>query len=413
MSDPIEKFSDEPSGPMPGLSVEDSAALDALIEADMQLDRVSDSLRARAQKIGTLMGLLDASHITCDSALVDVTIQRIARHAEPMLGAEDAEALDSWALAGYEAGRTPASLRDRAARHQHLANVVRDSDITATPLLVERTFQAVAAKAAANRAQGIVMPTSRGWRMSDFVSMAAMLLIGAAILLPTMSYMGQKSRQLSCKSNLGSVASAMGTYAGNHRDSLPVATAGFGGGQWWNVAADKPQANSANLFTLARAGYSKLRDLACSGNPNAEVGEVKKGAYDWSNLGTISYSYQIMDGRERPNWCHARNGAGEANVTPASIVILADRSPVVLRAKAGQPIDPMENSPNHGGTGQFVLLADGSVNWMSTPERLDGDNIWLPRMIEVLIQQAAKFHETGRLEGFEVPVDAKDTFVGP
>ena len=407
MSDPIETFSDGESGPQVTLSEQDNAALDALLEAEMQIERVPEALRTRAQKIGSLLGLLDASHINCDSALVDVTIQRIARHAEPMLSGDDAEALDSWALSGYDASDTPASLRERATRHQQLAAVVTDSDITATPLLVERTFQAVAAKVAANRAQGIVTPTSRGWRISDMVSVAAMMLIGVSILWPTVSYVNQKGRQLSCKSNLGSVASAMGLYAGNHRDSLPVATAGFGGNPWWNVSPEKPQANSSNLFTLARTGYSKLKDLACSGNPKAEVGEVKKGAYDWANLETISYSYQIMGGQERPNWCRERGTA------PASIVVLADRSPVVLRAIKRQAIDPMENSPNHGGVGQYVLLADGSVNWMTTPDRQGGDNIWLPRAIEALIQQAAKFHQTGKLEGIEVPVDARDSFVGP
>lgn len=411
MSDPIDFSPDGVSSPSVGaptnLSLEDSAALDALLEADMQVERVPESFRTRARKIGALLGLLDAGHITCDSALVDVTMQRIARHAEPVLSADDSEAFDAWALAGYDAGATPASLRDRAFRHEKLAGIVRESDLVATPLLVERTFQAVASKVAANRAQGIVTPTSRGWRMSDLISVAAMLLIGASILLPTMSFVSQKGRQLGCKSNLGSVASAMGIYAGNHRDALPVATAGFGGSPWWNVSPEKPQANSANLFTLARTGYSKLRDLACAGNPNAVVDDVKQGTYDWPNLGSISYSYQIMAGEQRPNWC------GRQKVAPVSIVVLADRSPVVLRAVNRQIIDPLENSPNHQGKGQYVLLADGSVNWMTSPARPDGDNIWLPKAIEVLIEQAAKFHQSGRLEGFEIPFDDKDSFVGP
>ncbi|MBL8875150.1 MAG: hypothetical protein JNM86_05070 [Phycisphaerae bacterium] len=407
MSDPIENPAGNDFGPRVTLGEQDNAALDALLEGELQIERVPEALRSRAEKIGRLLGLLDASHITCDPALVDVTLQRIARHAEPALIADDAEALDAWALAGYDAAHTPGSLRERAGRHQQLASVVTDSDITATPLLVERTFQAVAARVAANRAQGHITPAGRGWRMSDLVSVAAMTLIGVSILWPTLSYVNQKGRQLACKSNMGNIASAMGLYAGNHRDSLPVATAGFGGTPWWNVSPDKPQANSSNLFTLARTGYSKLRDLACSGNPKAEVGEVKKGAYDWSNLETISYSYQIMGGQERPNWCRSRGAS------PASIVVLADRSPVVLRAYYKQSIDPTENSPNHGGAGQYVLLADGSVNWMTNPDRPDGDNIWLPRAIEMLIQQAAKLHQTGRLEGVEMPLDAKDSFVGP
>ncbi|MBX3389747.1 MAG: hypothetical protein KF691_09875 [Phycisphaeraceae bacterium] len=407
MTDPIANSFVEETVPPVALGATDSAALDALIEAGMEIEKVPHEMRQRARHVGALLGLLDAGHITCDAALVDVTIQRIARHAEPVLSSEDAEALDSWALAGYDANHTPAALRDRARKHEQLASTVVESEISATPLLVERTFQAVEAKVAANRAQGIITPTSRGWRMSDLISIAAMLLIGVSVLWPTMNFVSQKGRQYSCQSNLGSVASAMSLYAGNHRDSLPIATAGFGGSPWWNVTPEKPQANSSNLFTLARTGYSKLRDLACSGNPKADVGEVKKGAFDWSNLETISYSYQIMDGQERPNW---HRSPAEA---PATIVVLADRSPVVLHAFNDEVIDPMENSPNHCGAGQFVLFADGNVAWLSTPERADGDNIWLPRAIEVIIRQAAKMHQTGRLEGIEVPMDAKDSFVGP
>lgn len=388
------------------LSPTDSAALDALLEADMDVARVPESTRAAAERVGKLLGLLEADDIVCDSALIDVTMQRLVRQGEPVLSGQDAEALDAWALSGYRVESTPHALRGRAARHEELASVVRDVDLEATPFLVEKTFQAIAQRAASDRAAGISMPSARGWRISDLVSVAAMLLIGASILWPTLSYMGQKGRQLSCAAGLGSVASAMGVYANNHRDSLPLATAGFGGAPWWDVSPDKPKANSSNLFTLARTGYARLRDLACSGNPKADRSEVKKGAFDWSNLESISYSYQIMAGPARPNWCRA---AGE----PASMVVLADRSPVVLRAINREVIDPLENSPNHGGTGQYVLLADGSVRWMASPERANGDNIWLPRAVEAIIQQAAKFHQTGRLEGFEIPLNEKDSFVGP
>ncbi len=388
------------------LSPQDSAALDALLAADFQISRVEENLRDRAERVGQLLGLLDAPEVTCDRSLVDVTIQRIARQAEPELCAEDADALDAWAIADYDADRAPGSLRDRAARHETLAGIVRDSDIHATPLLVERTFQAVASRVAADRSQGLSMRASRGWRSADLISMAAMVLIGVSVLWPSFSYMGQKSRQIACKSNLASVASAMGHYAGDHRNEFPVATAGFGGTPWWNVSPEKPTSNAANLFTLARTGYSKLRDLACAGNPHADRGEVKPNTFDWANLESVSFSYQIMAGEARPNW---RRDAGE----PAKVVVLSDRSPVVLHAVKREVIDPMENSPNHDGRGQFVLLADGSVAWMSTPERGCGDNIWLPRAIEHMIRQAAKFHQTGRLEGFEFPEDVNDSFVGP
>jgi hypothetical protein len=73
----------------------------------------------------------------------------------------------------------------------------------------------------------------------------------------------------------------------------------------------------------------------------------------------------------------------------------------------------LENSSNHAGRGQYVLHADGAVKWMSTPERACGDNIWLPRALEIMLKQVAHIERTGKLEGFEMPDDAMDSFVGP
>lgn len=391
------------------LSGADQAAVDAwMSRSESGREQGSSDDNSRFARVDTLLGLLAAPEIRGEDALVDVTLLRLAREmeAEPALSSMDADALDAWALAEYDAEATPASLRGRASRHHELAHAVRSADLTATPLLVERTFQAVAARVAADRAAGISLRTTRSWRLADALSIAAMLLIGVSVLWPALNFVGDQRQLSACRSNLGEVASAMGLYAGNHRDQFPVATAGIGGGTpWWNVSPQKPQSNSANLYTLARTKYAKLSDLACAGNPNADRGDVKAETYDWSDLNSISFSYQIM-GEKRPNWYRTQ-------CEPAKVVVLSDRSPVVRRAVAGQPIDPLENSSNHGGRGQYVLHADGSVAWMSSPERSCGDNIWLPRALEIMLKQVAHIERTGRLEGFEMPEDAMDSFVGP
>lgn len=386
----------------------DRVAVDAWLdsrEEQFRADPVNDALRL--ERLEALLGLIAAPDVRAESTLVDVTLLRMARQvdAEPALSSSDADALDAWALAEYETESTPAVLRGRAARHHALADAVRDSEIAASPLLVERTFQAVAARVAADRAAGMSLRTSRSWRLADALSIAAMLLIGVSVLWPALRFAGDQRQLASCRSNLGGVASAMGLYAGDHRDQFPVVTAGIGGTPWWNVSPQKPQANSANLYTLARTKYAKLADLACAGNPDADRGEVKAETYDWSDLNAISFSYQIM-GSSRPNW-------QRAECEPAKVVVLSDRSPVVRRAVQHQPIAPLENSSNHGGRGQYVLHADGSVAWMSTPERACGDNIWLPRALEIMLRQVAHLERTGRLEGFEMPNDAMDSFVGP
>lgn len=393
------------------LSSHDQAAVDAwLTSREEESQPASFADTRRLERVDALLGLLAAPEMQAESTLVDVTLLRMARQveAEPALSSFDADALDAWALAEYEADSTPSALRGRAARHHELASAVRDSDITATPLLVERTFQAVAARVAADRASGLTLRTTRSWRLADALSIAAMLLIGVSVLWPALNFVGDQRQLAACRSNLGGVASAMGLYAGDHRDQFPVATAGIGGGSstpWWNVSPQKPQANSANLYTLARTRYAKLSDLACAGNPDADRGDVKAETYDWTDLNAISFSYQIM-GSNRPNW-------QRVECEPAKVVVLSDRSPVVRRAVRHQPIDPLENSSNHGGRGQYVLHADGTVAWMSTPERACGDNIWLPRALEIMLKQVAHIERTGKLEGFEMPDDAMDSFVGP
>jgi hypothetical protein len=191
----------------------------------------------------------------------------------------------------------------------------------------------------------------------------------------------------------------MSAYAGSNRDALPISYASLGGGKWWDVG--KPHSNSANLFTLARAGYSELSSLACPGNPRAVTGPVPKGARDWRSLDEISYSYQIMFGRERPVW----NGG-------VRTVVLADRSPVVPRSVRGEAFDPLANAKNHGGRGQHLLYNDGSAEWARTPVLKNGDNIWLNRALEVRIDFTSS-RSIRPLTGTEIPDGADDACLGP
>jgi hypothetical protein len=150
-----------------------------------------------------------------------------------------------------------------------------------------------------------------------------------------------------------------------------------------------------------------------------------------------------MRGSDKPTW----DGRGSSTT-----VILADRSPVIRRAFAGQTVSVGENSDNHAGNGQRVLRVDGSSDWLASPydagpgrntdqssgqrinQRLGtADNIWLPVSLEeTLLQirtqqeqgasqgmvvvpsadQAAKMRQI-RLFGTETPGNATDAFLGP
>jgi hypothetical protein len=200
---------------------------------------------------------------------------------------------------------------------------------------------------------------------------------------------------------------AFGSYAGENRDLLPMATAGFGSSPraretWMDVGSTPERANSSNLYMLVRTNHVTLADLACPTNPDALLADQSQSRQDWRALDEISYSYRIMiQGGMR---------AHDAK-QPVRVVLLADRSPVIRRIVNGQPVRPEENTPNHDHAGQHVLGLDGSSVWHRSPILDQGDNLWLPRPIEQIIYQERD--RRGIIQGNELPSGPTDAFVGP
>ena len=393
------------------LSAPDAAAVDALFDAAMDPATVTGAHRTLAERAAALLRLLRVGDVPIDDALVDVTLARIARAATanpPVLSREDAAALDAWVLAGYDAKKTPHSLRARVTRHQHLAD--RVCDVLLAPAagdLIERTLARVQEEDTSHALRMRLQPYAErrglGVRLADVVSVAAVLLIGAAIVWPLLTSLRYQNRRAVCFNTMNTAGIGFSTYAGDYRDQLPVANTELSG-PWWNTGVEG-QSNSANLYGLVRAHYVKLADLACPGNPGAAIGEADPDAVDWRSRGQVSFSYQIMYGPALSSWA-----SGQPRV------VLADRSPVVDVWVRGQPFFPLTNSRNHDDRGQHVLLTDGSAQWLRSPETAQGDNIWLPSYIEREFDRL-----TGRdrnrprhpLTGTETPETGRDVFLGP
>jgi hypothetical protein len=403
-------------GIVDGLIPADAAALDALIESGLDVGAAvvwASVDEARVRRVSSLLELLEPRAVV-DPSLADVTLARVLRaggvgaikSGEPALTSDDEVALEAWVSGGFDAGRAPASLRERARKHEALAALVTTGPaLSGLDALAERTLARVQAEIDL-REESLDFVASRrrpGIRLADLVSVAAVLLIGCGVILPVLSSMREQSRRAICNANMGNTALAMSTYAGSNRDSMPVAMASLGGGKWWDVGVPSAPSNSANLYTLARDGYIPLANLACPGNPSAPTAPAGPDAHDWRRLEEVSYSYQIMFG-PRPEW----NG-------PNRMPVLADRSPVILRAIRGEFIDPFANAPNHRGAGQHLLYNDGTVSWAKSPVLESGDNIWLPRAIEVVIQQtlAGRSRLPNPLQGTELPGGADDACLGP
>lgn len=383
----------------------DLSALDRLIESGFDAPADAD---ARTRRVAHLLALLGAPVAGERDRTTRVSLTDVRSRLRPgstALIPEDIEALDIWMR--HDAARPPAAMASRVDRHESLAKLASDGpahDASSRRALIERTLASVAANEAqrSRRMKFEDEPVLTGWRMrlADVVSVAAMLLIGASVALPAFQAVRRHQERTLCMNNMQATARAMGVYGGSNADMLPMATAGFGG-SWMDVGTPN-RSNSANLYTLVRTDYADLADLACPGNQNAPHGDPVPGAWDWRSIDELSYSYRIMP-------------SGGVRITMAvpttdGVVVMADRSPVTLRAVRGLPVFPESNSPNHAGRGQHVLRLDGSASWVKSPV-VNNDNIWLPHPIEQALHHFRS--QLGLIEGTEMPASETDAFVGP
>ena len=396
------------------LCPEAEQALDALIESGWDLSRVPEQYRASAEALIDNFGHACEESPEAAPELVEATIRKLI--TEPMgeasLSDASADALDMWSLSGYRASSVPKALREQADRHEAFAELisrsVSDSEIDAPDALVESTLCKILDYEALAEPRSFSFPIKL--RLTDIVSVAAVLIVGLSVALPVLSTFRFESMRKLNEANFAVASVGFGSYANDNDGQLPVYTpsqqiltqsAGLHR-LWWLVGRDPLQSNSANLYTLAREGYTSLETLASPGNKNAVDEPASDDAVDWAGFDEVSYSFRVLQASR-----------GEDRWAKRGLVILTDRSPVILKAYQGLPIDPFENSPNHDGRGQHVLNGDGSVDWLTSPWLAHNDQIYLPRFMERLVNPGVRRTGMMPLRGTERPSSYTDAFVGP
>ena len=389
----------------------DDAGIPAI--ADL-LSRQSGGARDRlSQALETLDLPEPVSSESDRRLLVDVTFARILRARDeqavarlspeprgPALTERDAEAIDEVIEAGWEAGDS-----DRARRAHTLLSLLDaptpDAQGADRTRLVDGALALVQSDMdqQADRLK-LEPPIDRpsfstpGIRWRELGAIAAMLLIAAGIFWPMVNGVRVEARRSLGQANMQQSSLGFGLFASDHDDRLPAVGERGNEGLWWQVGTPA-KSHSANLYTLVRTSYVPIGVLASPGNPYAPTEITDADALDWRSSPEVSYSYQLF-GKRVPRL---------ASVDGGSRVLLADRSPVVERARQGLPIDPRANSSNHAGLGQFALWSNGAVRFLRSPVLENGDNIWLPGRLE----QAGTPHVVGT----ELPMSRGDAFVGP
>jgi len=331
------------------------------------------------------------------------------------LSQADADRLDARLEAGpLRAGRTSGA-QAGDARDQKLGQLLAvigqwpaDEGHQASDALVRRTMDRIREAENRRRFSEQMQMLSRdgaerwsGGTWRQVATMAAIVLIGASLLLPVLARNRDIAERLACQRRLNEAYSARASYAGDHNGHMPRGKV-EPGSDWWHVGqpADSQgslRSNSAHLYLLVREGYLEPENLACPSNPQARPERMTERHHDWPSAKAVSYSYQNQY-TDDPIKLDRHAG----------LAVLADKNPlfVVRRNQVTYNADWPTTSPSrmHEQRGQNVLIADGHVKWNRRPIMQDArqreDNIWIARGIE-------------RYQGNETPRDKDDSFLVP
>ena len=216
-------------------------------------------------------------------------------------------------------------------------------------------------------------------RMREILAVAAMLLVAASLILPVLAKTRSEAMRIACNARIGTVGKAFAHYASDHLGQMPRREAAPNA-EWFHVGWTRfdwepVRSNTVNLYLLARDRYVEPSTLACPANQHAPR-VMTADVHDWPSARAVSYSYQNQFGpkprllRDNPR-----------------MAILADKNPR-FRTDNGMTLEYDKSlrmsacSRTHGGWGQNVLFADGSVLWYISPRMSNGDHIWLAEGID-------------------------------
>ncbi|MEL6795837.1 MAG: hypothetical protein AAFO89_03345 [Planctomycetota bacterium] len=362
-----------PDGSWPTLCPADERALEWLLNNELDPSNAPSEFSMRAHKLAGLFQAAGEADVDQDDSLRDAVLDRLLLVGGPTaaLSEADEDAVDATVMAGLDASRVPGALRGRAERVVSLVSLLDGPKVVHDAALTDRVLAAVDGAVAPVGTERPVLARISG-RLADIVSIAAVLLISASVVWPVMSTVRTNAMRNANQANLAVAGVGLGAYAADFADHLPRVRTPEQQRRWWDVNPHMPRSNASNLFSLVRLQYTPEQALKSPGNEHAPTGPLPADAVDWQDIRQVSYSYLLP--------IAGRNEASSVGV------VLADRSPIMLRLLAGEVPDASENSPNHDGRGQHMLRGDGSVIWSTEPRTQYGDHIYLPRSVEQAVE---------------------------
>jgi len=278
---------------------------------------------------------------------------------EPQLDPRDARIVDQLVQTGWDPAKVVTSSSQDADALRALSRLGTLLDRYPAPApddaLIDATLLSVE-RADADRTERMSLadaPIARTrWRLPDFISVAACLLLLVGVAMPVANRVRSTSSQALCANGFRELGSAFAAYSHDSNGNLPMA-AGLGSmlnaGPSGNLPNSLPADNAQAIRVLADKGYCRPGCLQCAGARQ------------------LSFRMPL----------HA------SHVRMTTLVLsplAADANPLLISRGA----IPEASSPNHGGEGQNVLFSDGAVLWKPLPFITVGpsgriDNMWTLR----------------------------------
>jgi prepilin-type processing-associated H-X9-DG protein len=245
------------------------------------------------------------------------------------------------------------------------------------------------------------------WRnFSEVITVAAVLMLIAAVSIPSLGLAREKYRQHRCQMQLGNIFQGFSNYIADHDGELP-AVAREEGSPWWKVGyqGSENHSNTRPVWLLVKNGYVKPANFVCPGRPEKKklrLANLQVQQYnDFPGRAYVSFSFRIR--------CRKVHGSAlrGRKVLMADLNPLSERMPrdysQPFRVRLSEEL-LRSNSINHNRKGQNVMFCDGSVEFEKTRHAgLSDDDMFT-------LQEMCSGSE---VNGCEIPSCETDAFLAP
>ncbi|MHC4982591.1 MAG: type II secretion system protein [Planctomycetota bacterium] len=263
-------------------------------------------------------------------------------------------------------------------------------DETLTRVRQQRATEALLAKE--KPAGRFLAPT---FSLRELGAVAAVVLILAAIFIPSIYKAHRLSRIGLCGAHEGEIGAAVQAYGYANDGYPPGVVSDSRRRHWLRRDGQSAVSSSAALFKLIAENYAPPASFQCPAAGGRSFA-VRAGMSDFPAADSNSFSYQHTIG---PDWPKLNDP--KLRQVMEHMAILADSTPLFYKGRFRPDRLDAAAGDNHGGDGHNVLYRDIHVEYKKNAAvGVNGDNIFLAGDIRQYF-------------GTEAPASLDDTFLLP